>query len=70
MKPETFYIVWSPSGSPPTVRHQTEASARMEAVRLATINPGRSFFVMALVGIARHSEATYELSPLGEKGAC
>ena len=43
---EVFWMVWSPQGSTPTYRHESEDSARMEAVRLARIHASHTFFVL------------------------
>jgi len=45
-----FWLVWNPTRPwPPKYRHPTEASARTEAQRLATANPGEEFVVLASV---------------------
>lgn len=41
-----FWLVWNPSGYPPRYKHDTEASASVEARRLASENPGREFYVL------------------------
>jgi hypothetical protein len=38
-----FWVVWNEHGGPPRVRHDTQASARREAHRLATNNAGETF---------------------------
>lgn len=47
------YFVWSPSGHIPTFQHDTAASARTEAERLARNNPGQEFFVLTKVARAK-----------------
>lgn len=47
----TFWMIWSPSGHPPTHRHQTYESARVEAERLARSVPGSEFFILQAVGM-------------------
>lgn len=46
MERETeFWLVYTPNGSNPTVRHTAEWEAEKEAQRLALVNPSRSFYV-------------------------
>ena len=42
-----FWLVWSPDGGAPTVKHPTFQAAEWEASRLATKFPGRQFFVLS-----------------------
>lgn len=45
--PETFFLVWSPTGpTPPKHRHSTRETAKAEAERLARLNRGAEFFVL------------------------
>jgi len=39
-------MVWNEAGRAPTVKHPTEQSARDEAERLATLNPGSTFHIL------------------------
>lgn len=56
----TFWIVWSPTGSsPPRCRHADEPSARAEATRLAKLNPGAEFFVLAAIGKAQKVDVAW-----------
>lgn len=41
-----FWMVWSPQGSAPTVRHLNPDSALAEAKRLAMTHRGREFYVL------------------------
>ena len=41
-----FWIVWNPAGKNPKFRHTSEDSAKAEAARLATENPGVKFIVL------------------------
>jgi len=51
--PEKFWLVWCPNGlRPPTYRHDTHESAEQEAVRLARLNPGKEFYVLAALKVA------------------
>ena len=43
---EVFWLVWSPQGNSPTVRHSTLDKANKEAQRLARENPGREFYTL------------------------
>lgn len=43
---EAFWMVWSPQGHAPTVKHLSEDAAVTEAMRLARTNPGREFYVL------------------------
>lgn len=40
------WFVWNPSGYAPTFQHDSEASARSEAQRLALMNPGQRFLIL------------------------
>jgi hypothetical protein len=44
-----FWVVWSPTGSNPSVRHSSEMSAENEANRLRSMYPHRKFYVMEMV---------------------
>jgi hypothetical protein len=45
-----FWMVWSPQGRAPTVKHQSKESAKAEARRLAVVAPGDDFFVLKAIG--------------------
>lgn len=40
-------MVWNPSRNPPTYQHPDRLSAINEAERLARLNPGDEFYVLA-----------------------
>lgn len=44
-----FFLVWNPGGQSPVRRHATRQSATTEAERLANLNPGEVFFVLAAI---------------------
>lgn len=44
-----FWMVWSPQGTAPTAKHDTEGSAIREAERLARAHPARQFYVLQAV---------------------
>lgn len=44
-----FWMVWNKGGGAPTVTHKSPASAEREARRLAKLNPGHAFIVLAAV---------------------
>ena len=44
--PTAFWMVWSPQGDSPTMRHATRDAADAEAERLAKANTGRQFYVL------------------------
>jgi hypothetical protein len=46
------WLVWSPQGNLPNVRHKSLGSAIKEAERLAGLNPGKEFYVLIPVGVA------------------
>lgn len=48
-----FWMVWNPSGRPPSFRHSTEEAAVAESERLARENPGRTFIVLGSVCACR-----------------
>lgn len=56
------FLVWNPSRSLPTVQHDTFARAQAERDRLAAVNPGETFIVMAPARTARSMEAAEALS--------
>jgi hypothetical protein len=41
-----FYVVWSPEGGNPVVRHPGFEAARHAALKLSEKYPGQSFFVL------------------------
>lgn len=41
-----FWVVWSPQGQAPSVRHESHAKAAEEARRLAEREPDRHFYVL------------------------
>lgn len=45
-----FWLVWNENGHAPTFKHASATSARTEAERLARLNPGATFHVLALAG--------------------
>lgn len=54
------WLVWSRSGhTPPRYEHFSFESAKMEAERLASINPGTKFFVLETVGVAVKKTAEF-----------
>jgi len=64
MKTETFWMVWSPQGTMPTVQHETRHKAVTEAERLARGNPGREFYVLeAVEGRAVNDMTRVRLQP-------
>lgn len=52
----SFFVVWCPTAGEPTRRHTTQAAAQAEARRLASINPGQDFFVLAAVSRSCRAE--------------
>lgn len=46
---DKFWIVWRQNGSTPTYRHESKATAEMEAERLARCHPGEVFFVLKTI---------------------
>ena len=51
-----FWLVWNPEGRSPTYKHQSEQSARTEAIRLAKENTGKRFYVLKSLGHAHVAE--------------
>lgn len=47
---ETKWFVWNPHGNVPSFEHPTEQNAKIEAERLARLNPGQKFLVLRSVG--------------------
>jgi hypothetical protein len=58
-----FWMVWSPSGHAPTRRHLKWDSARVEAERLAGLNPGKEFWVLEAVGSCRKASVDWQMVP-------
>lgn len=51
-------VIWMVKGSGPSnVTHDSKRSAEMEAARLATANPGQTFYVMKAVTAYRKEAA-------------
>ena len=46
MSTTPFFLIWNPSGEPPTRPHDTLDEALREAKRLAEAHAGQSFIVM------------------------
>lgn len=42
-----FWLVWTPSGVAPIVKHPSVDAAETEAMRLARRQPGQEFYVLA-----------------------
>lgn len=64
---QVFWMVWSPQGRAPTHRHLSARSAKDEAERLASLNPGTEFIVLASVGtcVKREVQWTAHVEPYG-----
>lgn len=41
-----FWMVWCEGGGVPTMKHDNETKAKEEAERLASVAPGKNFFVL------------------------
>lgn len=46
---QTFYLVWNESRGKPTFKHENSVSTENEARRLAKLNPGEEFHVLASI---------------------
>lgn len=46
VEPVTFWFVWTKTGHIPRKAHQSRAAAEAEAVRLASLCPGKKFIVL------------------------
>ncbi len=44
-----FYMIWCEGNRAPTVKHETRHAAITEADRLARVNPGKTFYVLAAI---------------------
>jgi len=51
-----FFMVLSDDSTYTQYRHSTLSGARSEAARLATVNPGTKFWVLAALGCALNPE--------------
>lgn len=56
---QQFYVVWNVGHGLPRVQHQTFEAAKGEARRLAMLNPGQIFHVLASAGHAVKELATW-----------
>jgi hypothetical protein len=56
MKP--YYYVFKSSGNPPSKRHESLESARVESLRLAALHPGQSFEILMCIGITQTTKAS------------
>ena len=54
-----FWLVWNEMGHSPTVKHPDPHSAKREAARLASQNPGREFHVLQVMGTARYNAVNW-----------
>ena len=52
---DSFYVVWKDGGGAPTHRHESEASARREADRLARAHGGR-FYVLCAISFVEKND--------------
>ncbi len=53
-KPESFYIVWSPTGpSNPRVRHEDYAGALKAAEDMSRLHQSQEFFVMRACSVSK-----------------
>jgi hypothetical protein len=48
---QKFWMVWSPQGRAPTMKHWDKDYAQAEAARLAAQNPGHHFYVLKAVSL-------------------
>ncbi len=55
---DSFWMVWNPKDRTPTVKHETEESAKCEAERLAKLpqSNGATFFVLKATSMVRKYE--------------
>lgn len=58
MDRERFWMVVG--NGPPVHRHDTFESAKAEAERLARLNPGQEFAVMASIAVCKKTDVTWE----------
>lgn len=56
---EPFWMVYGWDQSPPRAIHNTFESAKREAERLASCNPGVRFYVMVSCGAAERRDITW-----------
>ncbi|QRF60202.1 hypothetical protein [Variovorax paradoxus] len=60
-----FWLVWSPEGErPPRHEHHSAKAAADEAERLATVYPGKSFYVLHATEMRRTADAPVEACTL------
>jgi hypothetical protein len=53
------YFVWNPQGRVPSFEHSSIVNAKLEAERLARLNPGQRFIVLESVGECIKSDVTW-----------
>lgn len=66
MRAPPFYLVWHEDGGEPRQKHADQHLAEREAERLARVNPGDRFYVLAPVAAIRRSDIERERFDLGE----
>ena len=49
-----FWMVWSPQGRAPSVKHALYVTATKEAERLASLYPAQEFFVLEAMRLCKH----------------
>lgn len=59
METRKFWFVWNENGRNPTYKHQTFDSAKIEAERLANLNPGQTFVVLESRAECRKNSVTW-----------
>lgn len=54
-----FWMVWNEQGHAPTYKHITLPAAKAEAERLARMNPGQRFHVLAAMGSCEYNPVSW-----------
>lgn len=55
-----FYLVWREGGRSPAFKHPSITAAENEAERLASMNPGESFYVLIPASRAVERRVSFE----------
>ena len=64
MSSKSFFVVWDEGLTGSTAKHHDHFTAKSEALRLARLNPGKEYHVLALMGTALKQEADFIESDL------
>ena len=56
IQPTPFWLVWNENGHPSKYRHASREGAWLEAIRLAKLSPGETFYVLRPVTAVKKAD--------------